>query len=89
MHFGDEVVTKARRADNGLWYACLDDGPHRHPGDPDYPGCGATREEAVARSAASIRQGMAEGRGNLSGIWLYLLMGHWATKQEREVGHDA
>lgn len=85
--FPDEVITQVRQGTNKLWYATLDDGPYHNPGDPDFVGCGDTKEEAVARCAKNIRNDIA-GVGKyaphlqLTGYYLTRLVQYWTAKQK-------
>lgn len=89
--FSDEVITDVIEGRNGTWYAVLDVGPKRGPGDPDFSTGARTREDAVALCAAKIRRD-AVGVGKyaphsvLTGYDLHFrLARHWASKEAATV----
>ena len=62
--FADEIITKVRRGQNGMFYATLDTGPPEpwNLSAPDFApdGCRETMEEAIRDCARAIR---ADDRG--------------------------
>lgn len=86
--FADDIITEVRQGGRGLWYAAADfrANPRTHS---DFANAGSTREEAVARCAAAMRQS-ARGEnpkgyrcGELEGYMLHWHhMALWAQKEQ-------
>jgi hypothetical protein len=91
--FADDIITRVRQEEpregrETGWYAVIDFGVVSQVSDPDFSGYGATREEAIRRTAKSIRNDAA-GIGKYAphscfrdGYDLrWRLMKHWDVKE--------